>query len=196
VLVMFYVDDGLVAARTAAEADALVELVASMFAIHALGEPEDFLGIQVNRDREAGTISISQECKALAPAESFGVQGAHKAVPMSPEMVAELWSVQDGDDMAVQLDFQRGIGGLLHLAQCTRPDIALPVGALAAFSSAPTVAHFEAMLDVVWHVGSTLGRGITFGGASARLASGAIRTSPHAMTPAAAQRGGWPRCMA
>jgi hypothetical protein len=44
VLAMIYVDDGLVAARTAREADALVELVASMFAIRALGEPKDFFG--------------------------------------------------------------------------------------------------------------------------------------------------------
>jgi hypothetical protein len=48
VLAMFYVDDGLVAAKTAADADALVELVAGMFSIRALGEPENFLGIQVN----------------------------------------------------------------------------------------------------------------------------------------------------
>jgi hypothetical protein len=99
--------------------------------------------------RKAGTISISQECKAPALAESVRVQGLRKAVPMSSEVYAELRSVQDGDDMAVQLDFQRGMGSLLHFAQCTRPDIALPVGALLAFSSAHTVAHFEAMLDVV-----------------------------------------------
>jgi hypothetical protein len=80
VLAMFYVDDGLVVARTAKEADALVELVASMFAIRALGEPKDFLGIQVNRDRAAGTISISQEGKALALAQSFGLGGVRKAV--------------------------------------------------------------------------------------------------------------------
>jgi hypothetical protein len=58
VLAMFYVDDGLVAAKTVEQADALVELVASMFAIRALGEPEDFLGIQISRDRAARTITI------------------------------------------------------------------------------------------------------------------------------------------
>jgi hypothetical protein len=125
--------------------------------------------LRISWDHEAGAISISQECKALALAEPFGVRGVHKAVPMSPEVFAELRSVQDGDDMAVQLDFQRGIGSLLHLAQCTRPDIALPVGALAAFSSAPTVAHFKAMLDVVRYMGSTPGRGITFGGSQRSL---------------------------
>jgi hypothetical protein len=124
------------------------------------------VGIQVNRDRVAGTISISQEGKALALAQSFGLEGVRKAVPMSPEVFSELRSVREGDDRAVQLDFQRGIGSLLHLAQCTPPDI---VGALAAFSSAPTKAHFRAMLDVVRYVGGTSGRGITFGGSEQLL---------------------------
>jgi hypothetical protein len=66
VLSMFYVDDGLVAARTAAEADALVDLVASMFAIRKLGEPTDFLGIEISRDWQAGTITIDQKRKATA----------------------------------------------------------------------------------------------------------------------------------
>jgi hypothetical protein len=34
--------------------------------------------------------------------------------------------------MADKLQYQRVVGSLLHLAQCTWPDIALPVAALAA----------------------------------------------------------------
>jgi hypothetical protein len=100
---LFYVDGELVAARTARETDALVELVASMFAIRALGEPADFLGIQVNRDCMAGTISISQEGEAQALAQSFGLEGARKAVPMSPEVFSELWS--QGKGMRWQLSW-------------------------------------------------------------------------------------------
>jgi hypothetical protein len=65
--------------------------------------------------------------------------------------------------MVDKLGCQKVIGSLLHLAQCTRPDIALPVGALAAYASAPSEAHYEAMLDVVRYVGSTAGRGLTYG---------------------------------
>jgi hypothetical protein len=43
VLVMIYVDDDLEAAKTAAEAHALVDLVGSMFEIQKFREPEDFL---------------------------------------------------------------------------------------------------------------------------------------------------------
>jgi Reverse transcriptase (RNA-dependent DNA polymerase) len=163
VLAMFYVDDGLVAARTAAEADALVALVASMFAIRALGEPQDFLGIQITRDRSARTITIDQERKAAALAADMGVQGERRGVPMSPDTFAGLRAARPGEQMADVLAYQSAVGSLLHIAQCTRPDIALAVGALSAYNAAPTQAHFDAMLDVVRYVGSTAERGVTFG---------------------------------
>jgi hypothetical protein len=80
---MFYVDDGLVAAKTAAEADALVDLVRSMFEIQKLGEPQDFLGIHIFRDRSAGTITVDQEDKAEALAAEVGVSGECRLVPMT-----------------------------------------------------------------------------------------------------------------
>ena len=125
VLAMFYVDDGLVAARTAAEADALVEMVAGMFAIRALGEPEDFLGIEITRDRQARTITIGQERKAVSLAAAAGVIGEQRKVPMSPDTYAGLRAAQPGELMAEVLQYQSLVGSLLHLAQCTRPDIAV-----------------------------------------------------------------------
>jgi hypothetical protein len=59
--------------------------------------------------------------------------------------------------MVHQLGYQKIIGSLLHLAQCTRPDIALPVGALAAYALAPSVAHFAALVKIVRYVGGSDG---------------------------------------
>jgi hypothetical protein len=64
VLTIFYVDDGMVAAWTSAEADALVDLVAGMFSMRKLGEPQDILGIKILRDRDAGTLTNRQASKA------------------------------------------------------------------------------------------------------------------------------------
>jgi hypothetical protein len=80
---------------------------------------------------------------------------------MSPDCFSSLRAVQPGEAMADKLAYQRAIGSLMHLAQCTRPDIALPVGAPAAYALAPSASHHEALLDVLRYVGSTAGRGIT-----------------------------------
>jgi hypothetical protein len=136
VMTIFYVDDGMVAAQTAAEADALVDLVAGMFSVHKLGEPQDMSGIEISRDRDAGRITIRQATKAQSLATAFGVEGERCATPMTPVVYGELQAAREGDDMADKEAYQSGIGSMLHMAQCVRPDIAAPVGALAAFYSA------------------------------------------------------------
>jgi hypothetical protein len=163
VLTMFYVDDGMVAARTEEEAEGLVDLIASVFETRRLGEPQDMLGIEIARNRKAGTITIRQSDKARALAEGFGVKGQRRATPMTPAAYGALRAARDGDVMADKERYQSGIGSLLHMAQCVRPDIAAPVGALAAYSSAPTSAHYDALLNVIRYVASTADRGITYG---------------------------------
>jgi hypothetical protein len=167
VLSLFYVDDGFEAATTSKEANALVNLVESIFEIRKLGEPVDFLGTEIQHNPGAGTIALTQKAKAEALAAVHGIQEECKAVPrvpMCPGCFASLRAAQPGEPMVHKLGYQKVIGSLLHLAQCTRPDIALPVGALAAYTSVPSVARYEALLDVVRYVGSTAGRGLTFGG--------------------------------
>jgi hypothetical protein len=164
VLVMFYVDNGLVAAKTAAEADALVDLVGSMFEIRKLGELQDFLHIHICRNRCAGTITVDQQDKAKALAAEVGVSGECTMVPMSPEVYGESRVPQPGEPMTDKLLYQRVVGSLLRLAQCMRPDIALSVAAFAAYSSAPSAQHFAVLLDVVRYVGGTISRGITYEG--------------------------------
>jgi hypothetical protein len=164
VMTLFYVDDGLVAARTAAEADELVALIGSMFDIRVHdGEPEDFVGVQISRDRERGTVTLDQQDKSRALAATLGLSGERRSVPMSPETYANLRAATVGEQMADVDAYQSVVGSLLHLAQCTRPDIALAVGALAAYCHAPTQAHHVALLDVVRYVGSTAERGLTYG---------------------------------
>ena len=163
ILAMIYVDDGLVAARTAAEADALVALIASMFETRVIGEPKDFVGIHIVRDRKARTIKVHQEDKARALAASAGVEGEVQRVPMSQEVYAGLRAATPGEPLADVDQFRSDVGTLLHLAQCTRPDIAVHVAAMACYSHAPTLAHRAALTDIIRYVGSTASRGITYG---------------------------------
>jgi hypothetical protein len=170
VLTMFYVDDGMVAARNGVEADALVDVIASIFEIRRVREPQDMLGIEISRDLAAGTITIRQCAKAKALAAMFGVEGERHATPMTPAAQASLRAACEGHTMADIVRYQSGVSSLLHPAQCVRPDIAAPVGALAAYNSMPTDSHFAAMLDVIRYVGSTAERGITYGQSSVPVA--------------------------
>ena len=48
---------------------------------------------------------------------------------MSPAVYGDLHSARDGEERADKVEFQSGIGSLLRIAQCTRPEIAVSVGA-------------------------------------------------------------------
>lgn len=64
-MAMSRVKGGLVAARTSSEADVIFSLIDSSFEIKSLGEPKDFLRIEIALDRTTSTITIIQEAEAL-----------------------------------------------------------------------------------------------------------------------------------
>ena len=121
------------------------------------------MGIRFTRDWDAGTITLDQEDKARALAAELGLTGERRRVPMPPHTYAGLRAATVGEPMADVERYQSAIGSLQHLAQCTRPDIALAVNALSSYNHAPTRAHYDALVEIVRYVGSTAERGITYG---------------------------------
>jgi hypothetical protein len=89
---MFYVDDGLVAAKTVAEADALVALAGSLFENRKIREPDD-LGIHICRDHGAGTITLDQKDKAVALEAALGV---FRRVQGGADVAGGVWGVAGG----------------------------------------------------------------------------------------------------
>jgi hypothetical protein len=91
-------------------ADALVQLVASIFATRVLGKPHDLIGTEFARDRAAGTIWICQELKALALADAFCVGGERKSLHMSLGRYDAQRAACDSDNMVDKEAYQSGIG--------------------------------------------------------------------------------------
>jgi hypothetical protein len=171
VLAMFYVDNGLVATKKAKHDNALEELVASVFLLRACGEPYYFPGIQLSKEGVARTISIIQDHKALELAAALGLGEARKAAPMSCKAYSGLLADQKSESMVDNLEYEHVVARLSS-GQCTHPEIALAVGSLAAFCTAPREEHHKASLVVVRYVGSTDKRGVTIRGRERALGVG------------------------
>jgi hypothetical protein len=108
---------------------------------------------------------------------------------MTPATCGEMRAACEGDQMADQeRTYKSRDGSLLHMSLCVRPDIAAPVGALAAYNSPPTTANCSALLDVIRYVGSTAELRHCLWTDSYLLSCGATQMLRHAETPDVASR--------
>jgi len=98
------------------------------FEISDLGELNWLLGLKVERDRTARTITLSQKAYIDTVLERFQLTDAKTA--QTPMDVSTILSDSQSPATHTQLEdmrdvpYQRGIGSLMYAATSTRPDIA------------------------------------------------------------------------
>src|SRR5690606_26155273 len=119
-----------------------------------------FLGIKISQTQNSISISQVQFIKDLL--REFGMENAKSvstpAVPNSkllPRQVSEAAT-------NVKL-YQRAVGKLLYLSNCTRPDIAHAVGELGRFMNNPSAEHWIAFKRVLRYLKGTSHYSLTYG---------------------------------
>jgi hypothetical protein len=135
-------------------------LLGAVFDVRDLGEATYFLGMEVTRDRETGTLKLTQKKLTGELLAWYGIEAPKgKSVPTSPgEKV-----VRDGEPLdRAKYPYSELVGNLLYLRVCTRPDIAQAVRVLARYMSAPTEAHWRQALGVVRYLAVTATCGLTY----------------------------------
>ncbi|KIK13427.1 hypothetical protein PISMIDRAFT_17991 [Pisolithus microcarpus 441] len=141
--------------------------VSARYKISDLGPISWLLGMQVTHDRNARTISLSQQTYTEAILAKYNLANSKPAtVPMdpglklsrdqSPKSVAEATHMKN-------VPYRATVGSLMHLTVGTRPDIAFAVSTVAQFNNAPGVAHWEAVKQIYRYLAGTKSFALTFG---------------------------------
>lgn len=141
--------------------------IASRFRITDLGPISWLLGMKVTRNREARTISLSQESfvEAIITKYNF-IDAKPAAVPMDPSMQ---YTKDQSPTTTTQIaemkrvPFRSALGSLMYLAVGTRPDVAFAVSTLAQFADNPGWAHWEGVKRVYRYLLGTKKWALTFG---------------------------------
>jgi hypothetical protein len=168
VWILVYVDDILVAARTANEVDFFVSKFLKKFDARELGDATYFLGLEIQRDATNGTIKLSQTKYATELVSKYGLLDANATSTPSSTSVK---MTKEGDPLDLSVfPFREAVGGLLYLAVCTRPDIAQAVGAVARYMSAPTTQHWSAVKMILRYIKGTAALGLVYGSGEPGLA--------------------------
>ena len=159
---LVYVDDILMAGPKGSPVmERLKAELTEIFDIRDLGESSYFLGMEIERKRDEGTIKLSQKKLTGEILNRFGMSEAKgRSVPLSQGEKL----TRDGEPLDTgEHPYRELIGSLLYLSVCTRPDIAYAVGALSRYMSAPTTDHWRAAMGILRYLADTRDLGIVFG---------------------------------
>lgn len=140
--------------------------LAAHFTITDLGELKSFVGLQVERDYQAGTLKIHQGRYINTVLERFKMQNANPAT--TPLDYAVKLSPLSDDELQsdIQVPYAVAIGSLMYASVRSRPDISFAVQTLSQFTSCPSQTHWTAVKHVMRYLKATHDLGLIYGASS------------------------------
>ena len=168
-LLMVYVDDLLLCGDGKESVERIKTLLLEEFEGRDLGATEHFLGIKIQRDRQNGTVFLSQENYVENVLQRFRMDTCHSV--STPLDLGTKWNVPT-DTAEVNFPYQELVGCLMYLAVSTRPDIAYVTNCLARYVSAPTTTHIAIAKRVLKYLQGSKSLGLLLGSHNQNLLEG------------------------
>ena len=155
-----HVDDMAITAKTLAGVVSTKQAILAVYKGRDMGAATTFLGYKVDRDRAAGTLTLSCPGLTVALLEQFGLEAARpNKLPMPANTVLLRTGEQPLPDSRPYAEL---VGSLLYLSTSTRPDIVYAAGLLARFMDKPEEEHWRAAKGVLRYLVGTTNLGICY----------------------------------
>lgn len=131
-----------------------------------LGPVSDILGINIERDQPTGSIRLNQRKYVCDLFEKFGMSSS-KTVTTPLELNIKLTkeskpTTKEERDEMKKIPYRELIGGLIYLANATRPDLTFAASALSRFCAEPGMVHWKLAKRVLRYLKGTLDYDITY----------------------------------
>jgi hypothetical protein len=172
-----YVDDLLIKVNPTFAQQVIRELRRT-FEMTYSGEVTSFLGFNISRDHEQGTITVDQHRYIEDKLAEFGYSAGNRRLltPADPQINFEVPLTPDDVehsrkdlDYIKSFQFRQKIGALLYVALRTRPDISNQVRCAARHSINPGIQHCRLVDRIFVYLARTVHFTQTFGGVSKHL---------------------------
>jgi hypothetical protein len=160
-IVAIWVDDFFNVHSSTTRKESLRNEITKRFEATYQGEPKLLLGIEFHRDRDAHSITISQNQYISKIISRFHLTDCQPvSTPLPPGIQYQPASDDDAfDDPSL---YRSAIGSLMYAAIATRPDIAYAVNSLSQFNVKPSRVHWNAVKHVLRYLQGTKSLGITY----------------------------------
>nr|BAG74297.1 polyprotein [Neopyropia yezoensis] len=159
VYVNVHVDDILPGGPDAEAVADVKRRIARHFECRDMGEVTSYLGMQVEWDKAAGTVTLSN------PRHTADLLKEYEMDECKPNFTPMARGVElaEGELLPTGNRYAELVGSLMYLSNQTRPDLAYAVGKLARRMSAPTEGDWRLAKGVLRYLRGTRNMGITYG---------------------------------
>ncbi|CAI7869207.1 unnamed protein product, partial [Closterium sp. NIES-53] len=163
--VLVYVDDLVFATADTARLAHVKSELQKRHTCTDLGELRSYLGLQITRDREQRTITLTQSHMVQQVLQRFDfTYSSPQATPLSTRH--SLSALPSDESVEPSGPYPELVGCLMYLMTCTRPDLAYPFSILARYVAPGRhrPEHMAAAKRVLRYLCSTSGMGLVLGG--------------------------------
>ena len=158
-ILMIYVDNTIVCAKTTKEVKEVTKLLKSEFDVDDQGDLADYLGVKVERLAD-GRILLTQPHLIDQIIRDLHFQSNTKSME-TPALATKILQPElDAPDYEPSFHYQSIIGKLNYLEKSTRPDLAYAVHQCARFSSNPKHLHADAVKCIGRYLLGTKDKGL------------------------------------
>ncbi|KAI9197746.1 hypothetical protein LWI28_003619 [Acer negundo] len=166
IILLLYVDDMLVAGANLEEINNLKKQLSSEFEMKDLGAAKQILGMRISKDKQGGTLQLSQAEYIRKVLQRFNMSDAKPVrTPLASHFRLSKEQCPETDEekgFMARVPYASAIGSLMYAMVCTRPDISHVVGVMSRYMSNPGKQHREAVKWILRYLQGTTEKCLTF----------------------------------
>ena len=141
-----------------------------------LGELKYFLGMEINQDMNAKTISSSQKKFIKNILQKFRMEDSKPvSTPQEPglQLTKDMCaSSKDDIEYMSNVPYRSAVGSLMYLMVATRPDIAAAVGVVSQYCEKPGPIHWKAVTRIFRYLQGSQNFGLVYDGNKSNILVG------------------------
>jgi hypothetical protein len=167
-IVLIYVDDLIL---LSSDKEKMSELKASLeeeYNMSDLGELHFFLGVHIERNRAARTITLHQRSYIEEVLERFGMADCKPiGTPLDAKTQLVKLSIEEYEEHSSEMQgvpYKEAVGSLMYAMVATRADLAFAVSMVSQFMSRPGPMHWAAVKRIMRYLKGTLDMKLCLGG--------------------------------
>lgn len=161
-IISVYVDDLIIACSSTAFLIALKSKLCVRFEMSDLGNLCFYLGVQIIRNRSAGTLFIHQEQYVIKLLTKMKMLDCKPCQTPQVDLHSKVKPSDSPQTDVSNFPYRTAIGSLLYLSLTSRPDIAVAANYCSRFQENPKAEHIQAVKRILRYLQGTKKYGIRF----------------------------------